>query len=153
FDSIPNHFRGIRITGATGGRRERSLEGNELERIIEACQQCHVPNNYYLPLAIWLAIDTGMRRQEIFNLMWSDIEDAERRITIRKSKTDKVMGRTNGVKIVLPAMAKHLLVALAMLRAKQKKLKGVKLKGAKGEWFKFPNDNEKIFPMSARAFS
>jgi integrase len=100
-----------------------------------------------LPLAIWLAIDTGMRRQEIFNLMWSDIDDAERRITIRKSKTDKVMGRTNGVKIVLPAMAKHLLVTLAMFYVKEK----TKIK--KGEWFKFPDDDERIFPMTARAFT
>jgi integrase len=147
FANIPNPFSGIRITGATGGRRERSLEGNELERILAACQRCHEPNNYYLPLAIHLAIDTGMRRQEIFNLMWSDIDDVERRITIRKSKTDKVMGRTNGVKIVLPVMAKHLLVTLAMIYVKQKH----KIK--KGEWFKFPDDNEKIFPMTARAFS
>jgi integrase len=165
FASIPNPFSGIRITGATGGRRERSLEGNELERILEASKKCIAPNSYYLPLAIWLAIDTGMRRQEIFNLLWSDIDDVDRRITIRKSKTDKVMGRTNGVKIVLPVMAKHLLVTLAMIRAKKKKLKPHKFEGEQGEyewskipsanerWFKFPNDDEKIFPMTARAFS
>jgi integrase len=149
FQSIPNHFRSIRITGATGGRRERSLEGNELGRILEACKRCIDPNNYYLPLAIWLAIDTGMRRAEIFNLVWSDIDDAERRITIRKSKTDRVMGRSNGTAIVLPAMAKHLLVTLAMIRAKQQPEKMKR----EGEWFKFPDDNEQIFPMTDRAFS
>jgi integrase len=139
FESIPNHFRGIRITGATGGRRERSLEGDELARILEACKRCNAPNNYYLPLAVWLAIDTGMRRQEIFNLMWSDIDGMGRRIHIRKSKTDKVMGRNNGTTIVLPREARNMLASLAIPR--------------EGEWVDFPTDNKKIFPMTARAFS
>jgi integrase len=153
FASLTNHFRGVRITGSTGGRRERSLEGNELERILEACKKCYDPNNYYLPLAIWLAIDTGMRRQEIFNLTWKDIDDVNRRITITKSKTDKVMGRGNGITIVLPAMAKHLLVTLAMMRAKQRKIPGDKLEGLEGEWIEFPSDHERIFPMTPHGFS
>ena len=64
FSSLPNHFRGIRVQGSIGGRRERSLEGDELERILKACEKCRIPNNYYVPLAIHLGIDTGMRRQE-----------------------------------------------------------------------------------------
>jgi len=60
FENLPNHFRGIRIQGSTGGRRERALEGNELEKILEACKKCHDPNNYYVPLAVYLAIDTGI---------------------------------------------------------------------------------------------
>src|SRR6516165_9226795 len=94
FSSLVNPFRGIRIVGSTGGRRERSLEGNELDRILEACKSCRPPNNFYVPLAIYLAIDTGLRRQEIFNLTWNDINDTNCRIHIRKSKTDKVMGRS-----------------------------------------------------------
>jgi integrase len=152
FESLPNHFRGVRITGSSGGRRDRSLEGNKLERILAACKKCYPPNDYYIPLAIWLAIDTGMRRQEILNLRWADIDDVNRRITIRKSKTDKVMGRTNGTTIALPAMAKHLLVTLAMKRAKQRKM-GVKLEGLQGEWLEYPSDNERIFPMTAFGFS
>jgi integrase len=143
FETLPNHFRGIRIQGSTGGRRRRSLHDGELERIMEACKKCHNPNSYFLPLAIYLAIDTGMRRQEIFNLTWKDIDDDNRRITIRKSKTDKATGNLNGVKIVLPALAKHLLVTLAMIQQPS---------GA-GKYFKFPTDNEPIFPMTGRAFS
>ena len=55
-----------------------------------------------------------MRRQEIFNLVWADIDDNNRRIKIRKSKTDKATGKTDGAMIVLPAKAKMLLVALVM---------------------------------------
>src|SRR5262249_52464614 len=113
FESLPNHFRGIRIAGSTGGKRTRSLLDGELDRILDACKKCHADNNYYLPLAIHLAIDTGMRRAEIFNLTWADIDDVNRRITIRKSKTDKATGNLNRVRIVLPALAKHLLIMLA----------------------------------------
>jgi integrase len=140
FAKLPNPFRGVRIKGSTGGQRDRSLYPGELEQIMEACKNCHSPNNYYLPLAIHLAIDTAMRRQEIFNLTWNDIDDVHRRITIRKSKTDAVTGNKN-VKIVLPALAKHLLITLAAIRAG-----GV-------EEFEFPSDNEKIFPMGEHAFS
>jgi integrase len=153
FENLPNHFRGIRIQGSTGGRRRRSLHDGELERIMSACNKCHDPNNYYLPLAIYLAIDTGLRRQEIFNLTWKDIDDVNRRLIIRKSKTDKATGNLNGVKIVLPALAKHLLVTLAMIRHKQMALPTQRLEGMEGKWFEFPQDNELIFPMTARAFS
>ena len=140
FSSLPNHFRGIRIQGSTGGRRERSLEGNELEKILEACKTCRIPNNFYLPLAILLAIDTGMRRQEIFNLVWSDIDDANRRIQIRKSKTDKATGNLEGQTIVLPVRAKVLLLTL------------VAALGVEGEW-EFPKKPERIFPMTGRGFT
>jgi len=143
FEHLPNHFAGIRIAGSTGGRRRRSLHDGELERIMEACEKCHAPNNYYIPLAINLAIDTAMRRSEIFNLTWKDIDDVNRRITIRKSKTDKKTGNLNGVKIVLPALAKHLLVTLAMFRQPKEE----------GGWFAYPSDNKKIFPMEPRAFT
>ncbi len=89
------------------------MEDGELERILEACKHCLEPNSYFVPLAIHLAIDTGLRRQEIFNLMWSDIDDANRRIRIRKSKTDKATGNV-GATIVLPAKAKALLITLVM---------------------------------------
>jgi integrase len=142
FEHLPNHFAGVRIAGSTGGKRTRSLYDGELERIMEACKKCHSPNNYYIPLAIHLAIDTGMRRAEIFNLTWKDIDDVNRRIKIRKSKTDKVTGNLNGVKIVLPALAQHLLITLAALRQPNPT-----------EEFVFPSDNKKIFPMEPRAFS
>jgi integrase len=133
FSSLVNPFRGIRIVGSTGGRRERSLEGNELDRILEACKSCHQPNNFFVPLAIYLAIDTGLRRQEIFNLTWNDIDDTNRRIMIRKSKTDKVMGNTNGTTIVLPLKAKRMLQMVSRSH--------------------YRGNSQRIFPMTEKAFT
>ena len=54
-----------------------------------------------------------MRRQEIFNLTWEDIDFDKRRITIRKSKTDRATGNVGKpVKIVLPSMSMLLLSLL-----------------------------------------
>jgi integrase len=143
FANLPNPFRGKQVEGASGGRRRRSLRPGELERILAACKQCLAPNHYYMPLAIWIAIDTGMRRQEILNLTWKDIDINNRRITIRKSKTDKRTGNTNAI-IVLPLIARQLLLAEAGIR--------------EAPWYKtnfeftVPHDR-RIFPMSAKAFS
>jgi integrase len=167
YASLPNHFRGVRIVGSTGGRRERSLEDGELERILQACASCHEPNKYFVPLAIHLAIDTGMRRQEIFNLMWSDIDEPNRRIRIRKSKTDKATGNV-GATIVLPAKARSLLITLVVslihigrevLPEKQWqeicKSDGNDFKNGwpvPNEW-PFPSCDERIFPMREQSFS
>ena len=142
--SLPNHFRGIRIVGSTGGRRERSLEDGELEKILKACEACLTPNNYYVPLAIYLAIDTGMRRQKIFNLHWIDIDDVNRRIIIRRSKTDKATGNVGAV-IVLPIKAKMLLITLLMGLMSEA--------GYQDEEWEFPKIDKRIFPMSGKAFS
>ena len=138
FAGLPNHFRGLTIQGSTGGRRERSLEGDELERILEACKSCHQPNNFYVPLAIYLAIDTGLRRQEIFNLTWNDIDDANRRIKIRKSKTDKQTGNSNGTTIVLPLKAKRILQMVGRVRFNART---------------YPQNDQRIFPMTEKAFT
>ena len=156
FSSLSNHFRGIRVQGSTGGRRERSLEGDELERILKACERCLIPNNYYVPLAIYLAIDTGMRRQEIFNLVWADIDNDNRRIKIRKSKTDKATGNSDGTTIVLPAKAKALLITLVaalIASAGPELLAEAGFKDQYDEW-EFPQANDvRIFPMTEKAFT
>jgi len=75
-----------------------------------------------MALAINLAVYTGMRLQEIFNLEVDDVgldnraELEKRRIVIRKSKTDhqtKKQGRT----IVMPVAAKFFLMSIWMLAA------------------------------------
>jgi hypothetical protein len=86
------------------------LEG-ELQRLERACEACRGLNRTYVLLAIYLAIETGMRLQEIFNLTWPDVDIQNRRIAIRKSKTDRVSdydGRT----IVMNVVARALLAAL-----------------------------------------
>jgi integrase len=94
--NLTNPFRGLVIKGSMH-RRKRRLKEGELEKLEEACTECRGLNQFYVPLAMYLAIETGMRLQEIFNLTWQDFDFEKRRIEIRKSKTDHVSeheGRT-----------------------------------------------------------
>ena len=103
YTNLVNPFRGIEIKGSMH-RRKRRLNPGELSKLEEACKDCRGLNRFYVPLAIYLAIETGMRLQEIFHLTWQDINIDKRRIEIRKSKTDhasEYQGRT----IVLSIMA------------------------------------------------
>jgi integrase len=105
---LPNPWKGIKIHGSTGGKRQRGLKKGELEKLIEACKGCLGNNKYYVPLAIRVAVETAMRRREIVNLNWEDIDFENKRIHIEKSKTDKRTGN-NGRNIVLPALVAELL--------------------------------------------
>jgi integrase len=85
-------------------RRKRRLEPGEQKLLEVAAEKCRGQNKFYVPLAIAMAVETGMRLQEIFGLTWGDINIETRRIEIRKSKTDHVQqyaGRT----IVMTARA------------------------------------------------
>jgi integrase len=145
FTSFSNPFRDVRIVGSTGGRRERSLEGAELQLILNACKKCLGENKFYVPLAIHLAIDTGMRRQEIFNLICSDIDVEHRRIKIRKQKTDKAMGRTNCTSIVLPITTIHWLTVIALERFMND--------DEKYDAIPWVSSEERLFPMTELAFT
>jgi integrase len=93
-------------------RRKRRLEKGELKRLEDACKDCIGLNKFYVRLAIYLAIETGMRLQEIFNLTWKDVNIDTRRIEIRKNKTDHLSeyaGRT----IVMSIMSLYYLLSLA----------------------------------------
>jgi integrase len=107
--NLTNPFRALTIRGGEGTSRERTLRDGELERLEEACKKCHGLNKWYVPLAIYLAVQTGMRLQEIFNLTWKDININNRRIEIRKSKTDW-KSRRKGRTIVMPLRAQILLM-------------------------------------------
>ena len=65
-----NPVRGISIK-ATPNKIVRYLSDIERERLIEACLKSTWPKLYLLVL---LAITTGMRRSELINLRWSDID-------------------------------------------------------------------------------
>lgn len=116
FENLKNPFDGLTIRGSMY-RRTRQLNPGELDRLLDASKRCLGLNKFYVPLAILLAIDTGMRLQEIFNLRVSDINPIERTIVIRKSKTDHLQdhpGRT----IVLPVAALLLFSNLVQKLAK-----------------------------------
>jgi integrase len=60
----------------------RFLEEEEIGRLLVACTP-------YLKSIVITALNTGMRRGEIFNLKWSDIDFKRRLITIYKTKNNE----------------------------------------------------------------
>jgi integrase len=95
---IINPFHKLQIDGKQHSRTPRRLEEGELEKLLEACKGCVRLNKLYVPLAILIAVETGMRQGEIFNLRRGDIDDnSKEEIHIRQSKTDYIQedpGRT-----------------------------------------------------------
>jgi integrase len=142
YTNLGNPFQGIRFDKPTMYRRKRRLDPgvgprgqDELDRLIGACDKCRGLNKYYVPLAINLAIETGMRLQEIFNLTWEDIDFEKRRIEIRKSKTDHV-SEYEGRTIVMTCRAGFELILLAIQLANRGRF----------------NRSARIFPMTKGAF-
>jgi integrase len=127
----PFHKMGLRENPG----RARLLKPRELERLELSCKACRGNNRYYVPLAMYLAIETGMRLQETFNLTWEDVDIANRRITIGKSKTDH-KSHYKGRTIVMSYSA---FVLLAWLR--------VNLYD-----FRRHSEQDRIFPMTKEAF-
>ncbi len=70
-----------RPKGSTG--RERRLEGNEEESLIEAA------GDHFKPVIRW-AVETAMRRGEIAALQWRDVNIARRTAFVRRSKNGEV---------------------------------------------------------------
>jgi integrase len=86
---LPNPFSGIDVPGKKDRKaRERLLQKGEFTEILRVCED-HLRgiNQVYVPLAIFSALETGMRREEVFNLRWDDINFKERTLKITKSKT------------------------------------------------------------------
>lgn len=69
--------------------RDRRLEGDEEQRMIAACDKLY-NNQEVFKRVILFALETAMRRGEIFKLAWSDINFESRTIRIKaeNSKTD-----------------------------------------------------------------
>lgn len=68
-----------------GRGRERYLSDDERERLLAACRAS--ANRYLLPVVV-LAISTGMRRGEIMNLHWHDIDFQRGSILLTATKND-----------------------------------------------------------------
>tara|TARA_R110002126_G_scaffold89182_2_gene213256 strand:+ start:1542 stop:2531 length:990 start_codon:yes stop_codon:yes gene_type:complete len=64
-------------------RRERRLEDGEYEKLINAAK---TRQNPYIPLVITFATETAMRRGEILNLSWRQVDLRRRCVTILESK-------------------------------------------------------------------
>jgi integrase len=133
YTNLVNPFRNIHIKGSMH-RRKRRLEKGELQRLEEACKECRGLNKVYVPLAIYFAVCTGMRLQEIFNLTWGDFNFDTRRIEIQKSKTD-YLSEYEGRTIILPLMPIYYLGHLVLFLGRKNITK-----------------DARIFPMTKEAF-
>src|SRR5579864_1865242 len=58
YANLTNPFDKMKLRENPG--RERRLKPGELMRLEQACKSCRGLNRYYMPLAIYLAIETGM---------------------------------------------------------------------------------------------
>lgn len=87
--------------------RERFLTDDERERLLVACKASE--DRYLLPVVV-LAISTGMRRGEIMNLKWTDVDFARGLIVLTETK--------NGTSRAVPlfGLAHMLLEGLGDLR-------------------------------------
>lgn len=71
-------------------KRTRVLTNDEELLLLDACDE----NRSRLKPIIIMALDTGMRRGEIFTLRWRDVDLANRRITIQALNTKTLKSRT-----------------------------------------------------------
>ncbi len=78
------------ISIADERKRERILTRDEELRLLTACENRY--QKHLRPILI-CALDTGMRRGEIFGLKWSDVDFEERVMTIRAFNTKTMKER------------------------------------------------------------
>jgi integrase len=105
--------------------RERRLQNNEWERLIEASRRSR--NSLLLPLAK-LALATGMRRGELLNARWGDINWLASTLHIPHTKTGEP--RT----IPLSEQAKRVLATLAIDWSEDAKIVPLSAEAAKLGW-------------------
>lgn len=65
------------------GARERRIDQEELDRLLAACRQCRSP---LLGFMTELALETAMRRGELLNARWCDVNLAQRTLHIPLTK-------------------------------------------------------------------
>jgi integrase len=81
--------------------RVRFLDDDERKRLLDACKSS---SNKYLYIVVMLGLATGMRRGEIMNLTWSDVDLERGRIVLQQTK--------NGDRRLVPLTG----IALELLR-------------------------------------
>lgn len=89
------------ISNASEKARERVLEYDEEIRLLGECKE---GREHIKPILI-CALDTAMRPEEVYKLMWSDVDLTNGIITIRaentKTETERIVGITPRLKIEL----------------------------------------------------
>lgn len=81
------------ISKADETKRERVLSHNEEARLLAACTE---RRSHLRPLLI-VALDTGMRRGELFKLKWSDVDLYTAMIYVRATTTKTMTARSVGM--------------------------------------------------------
>lgn len=81
------------ISIALETKRDRVLGYEEEERLLRACRDRRA---HLRPILI-CALDTGMRRGEIFQMKWKDVDLASRQIYIPQTNTKTQTARTVGI--------------------------------------------------------
>lgn len=88
------------ISKASEVKRERVLTFDEESRLLNACMKRDKQGRarwlHLLPL-LTIAIDTAMRRGELFKLEWRDVDFVERLIRVRATTTKTEVARTVGM--------------------------------------------------------
>ncbi len=117
-----NPCRGIKELKEPPGRI-RYLSHEEMDKLLNACDVSSLkenPNNKgrtfskiitaYLKPIVQIAIHSGMRRGEIVNLQWKDIDFKERRIILEKTKNNerRVIPMNDTLYQVLKSLPVHL---------------------------------------------
>ncbi|MCE5317474.1 MAG: site-specific integrase [Parachlamydia sp.] len=67
--------------------RVRFLDAFEQDKLLQACR---ASSNQYLYTIVVVALSTGMRKAEILNLKWSDIDLEKERIILRETKNGEI---------------------------------------------------------------
>ncbi len=125
-----NPFADIKFDEWADYKKERVLMPKEEEALLEEFKNCQGLNKCYAPLAMYLVLSTGLRLQEVVNLLWSDVDFETRRIKIRKTKTDKFRRRRGGQEgfvTVLPYDAMEYLIELHWRIVNKRNLPGTEL--------------------------
>jgi integrase len=78
-------------------KRDRWVTPEEMPRLIEAI---HAEPNLYVRAALWLLILTGLRKSEMLQIKWEDIDSARSEMRIPRTKA----GRTHYLPLSKPAI-------------------------------------------------
>ncbi len=67
-----------------GEQRERYLKGPEIRKLLQATKKSNSP---LLRATVYLALETGMRKSEVFKLKWADVDFETGQLLVRNTKT------------------------------------------------------------------
>jgi site-specific recombinase XerD len=84
-----NPAKGVKLLKEPPGRI-RYLDVEEIERLLKAIDSIPRGAGKYLKPIVIIAINTGLRKQEILKLKWKNIDFNERKITVHRTKTNDI---------------------------------------------------------------